>query len=723
MKPGIEALHEHLACSRCHVLGVPCILDDFERMSRIETRGDDQRLESQAQKQKRTPQMDEAERATLDRGQRGGHLLTLESAHQKDVNKFDDFYRRRSHITIQVELVGRQPSFGLALRGLKLNSEVSIDDLVDDDLARAMAAWTEREISLWLPFVPSLWSLRLTRRQSQPQSQSKSDVVALEILEVVQYAIAAQHMSQVETSHRRSITMAVKNQVEKHLGPLMLLTPGSYESAQALQLIAAFPVVFGDPGPIAGAAKRMTIASLSTTDVPFSNTTDVPFSNVDVDLESFVFFCSACIWDDIYAYGNTDYLVLHKSDWLFKEANITFFLDEVMGKEKWNGSRKERRERLGKVCVLLRALCMAYTAKAWSRSDLVDMNADDVTRARDLDACLEAWQADMGQFRARLDLCLGDPPGSEQISGFDDDDCRCRQRLLDWLIVESSALHLIVSAKVFRKAFKTNITPGYFRNLIEGVGVSDAIRTLTFKHGETRTDACETVLATMTRMAMIASEKQGSSGLSPDRELYPSILAAGYLLLSAMLAMDTFSFTVKFYRGMPRRADSWRLALGGAVRFAKGLTYNSIEDGGNAALSAKIVAGMLDTIAIWERALMTSHTSHGPKESATGSTGGSSSATIRSEVGEDTSAHSASSDTTLPVHKSVVDTSERAPSPGRPERNEWSSLATASGTDLGLWNTDELQAMMSDVFGQTDWGDVLPELDTGDLSLYSNSSS
>lgn len=55
------------------------------------------------------------------------------------------------------------------------------------------------------------------------------------------------------------------------------------------------------------------------------------------------------------------------------------------------------------------------------------------------------------------------------------------------------------------------------------------------------------------------------------------------------------------------------------------------------------------------------------------------------------------------------------------EPNEWSQFGTLSSSDgihATLWNTDTLQTMMNDVFGRTDWGDVLAELEGENLSMF-----
>lgn len=609
-----------------------------------------------------------------------------------------------------------------------------MEDLVDDGLSQAMSDWTEKEIVLWLPFVPSPWSVRLTRRQGQPQ-QSKVNLVALELLEVVQYAVAAQHMAQVDGPRRRSITMTAQSVVENRLGPLMLSSPSSVEAAQALQLLAAFPVVFGDPGPVAGIAKRMSLASQRTANLNYKFR-DGTFADIEADLESYVLFCSACVWDDVYSYASDDYYVFHKSDWLLKETKIIEHLEELSRRQTRRGregSAGERRRNLGKMCVLLRALCMAYAAKSWVSTDAIEMGGDPVARTQQLDVRLEAWQYDMSLFRARLEQHLGND-GQDQKSVADDGERRCRQRMLDWLIVESSTVHLTISAKVFVRACEADITPNYIRNLIFGIDVHDAVRLFSFKHGDPRMDACETVMATMTRMATLATE-QGARAQDKDHGLYPSALASGYLLQAATLAMDMFSTSLKFFKSMPRRADSWRLAFGGAVRFAESLTRTPIEEGGTAAASSKIVAGMLDIIAIWERALMASRVAGGatPSSSATAANGGRSVGTASSNDGRGVHQVPAPIATAAPPLSASTDYttggSSDTPATTAPplslfdslEPNEWSQFGTLPSSDgihATLWNTDTLQTMMNDVFGRTDWGDVLAELEGENLSVF-----
>ncbi|PWN94117.1 hypothetical protein FA10DRAFT_264697 [Acaromyces ingoldii] len=750
--PSAEPLIESLACTRCRAAEIPCILDDFDRAARIRIErnrqsnesggGDGSSAEHAQRRRRRTGRVEAAdgnedddaasERETdyADAAEIEEQQRRLARVHPEDVNRIEEYFARRRPVTILIELVSRQPRFGTALRNCRRDSmgsgaELQMDDVVDDDLSQVMSAWTEKEVVLWLPFIPSPWSLRLRRRQ-QRQAISKSDEASQRILETVQYAIAAQNMARIDDRLRRTITTTAQTIVEQCLGTLMLSSPSSAEDSMALQLLAAFPVIFGDPGPTACVAKRVAFLSQRTAGLNY-NASYGDDCDVVAEADPYILFCSACVWDGVYSYGNDDYLVYHKSDWFLKEKKIVQFLGDLSNQPR-EATVAERRRTLGKLCVLLRALCMTHIAKAWTSFDPIEKGGDPAERTAKLGKCLESWGEDMDLYRARVEHHIAIDVRAQDGDDHDDES-RCKQRIVDWLFLESAAAHLIISGKAFWRACEANFTPAYLRDLILGIDIHPSIKAFSHRHGDIRMDACDTVLSTMARMsaartAAMAGQETGAE----DSDLIPPLLASGYLLESAVLAMDMFSTCLKFFKGMPSRASSWQLSMNGAVRFTGSLNRVPIEEGGTAAASAKIVSGMLDIINIWKRALFSSRvgegaaTSAGPKDKGPANEDNQGAADASAPTTKAQPKPNAT-ETTVGSNESPGTTTTATSLLENFDDTDWSManpLASSTGGDFShmFLNTEALQGMMNDVFGRTEWGDVLKELEGGPSSLF-----
>lgn len=289
LDPSDEPLDEQQACARCHVMGMPCLLDDFDKVARIaierrkrsrigsshtgekwaeQGTGADQlrnppeidsspsirsastRSAAHSMMQLSTPSStamhltptaaatSHSDRSPLDAASTGPRT------HSDDLDEFKRFSLRSRPITLVSELAVRQPNFAsLApeLASLARESIIkpeSIDDLIDAQLSNHLSVWCEMHLQVWLPGLPAPSDIRRARRHGHPISAS------MRLLEAAQYLVAIQHSSSssAQALQRQTASVQLARMVELYLARCLLGSQRDLHAAQALELLSVFPL-------------------------------------------------------------------------------------------------------------------------------------------------------------------------------------------------------------------------------------------------------------------------------------------------------------------------------------------------------------------------------------------------------------------------------------------------------------------------------------------------
>lgn len=346
--------------------------------------------------------------------------------------------------------------------------------------------------------------------------------------------------------------------VQRHLAQLILSPVPELRTSLALELVAVFPPLASsveaiDPGLLAGMALRIATACKKA-------------AKDSDDTRARLQWCSACVWETCYTYGNDDLLWRAYRP---RDVPTPADVDDLLARL---GPKTAGASWTGQVAMLLR--CQGYAAIVQALADIsqIPCGTPESERLPKLRAILAGWEANARSMDARRRSLL-----SEAVT------------LNLWLEMEACQHHLLVSAVALNHATQTPFEPEYLYNLILGIGVTPELQKFVFKHGDERMDAGETLLVTMTNIADNAD----------TAFVFPALITCGYLLEAGMLTMDSHGTALKYWKAMPRRSESWILALRGALRL-----ISRVQETFVAPACVKIVTGMLDAIAIWKTAAL-----------------------------------------------------------------------------------------------------------------------
>ena len=682
--PSSDPVEPRRGCNRCQRLGQPCIFDDFSRATRV-------RLENKRRASNISPVTTstaapapdlELERhsPSVGSGTRGEPIASetttsIALKYPENVEEFRTYLPRRRPITIVSEMAASRSSFNSLWLNRPSNlGHVNLDNLVSDPACAQVTEWSQLHLRPWLPYLPDPLYARQQRRQRVAAGLAPAP--HLQLIEAGIYLIAARHLDATWGASRAETLAFLTDIILCDLSLILICCPADLQVIHALELMTAFPpqLTRVDPGTIAASAKRALLSYCGS----HSKQLTYPDPATPQELELTITAYNISAWDAACYFGVEDYFRSCKPQILLRQEKIEPFIQTCTRNDK--GPLRHLPPsvpRSGAVAAALRALLFANLSSSWLELGSVEIEAPESERLNHLSDIASDWDDKMEALSSHAEVMLDPVKRPEQLA-------------LQWLKTETSSCHLIFTGRLFFQADRAPFTPQCVSNLIRGHGVSSEMQAFAFKHGDSRTDACETALACLARI----NEDAGAGTL-----VIPTLLACGYALEAAVHAMDVHATTLKFWHGMPRRSESWRLALVGTFKLLKRIDPTSIEEGSIAQSSAQILSGILDLLTKWKMASR-KRKSRAKDNANTSQPSVAATANVDSNEGDGSTAEGS--------HHSIFTPSSDMSSSSAFLETPWEDWTEPFPSGVAPGSADEL---LFKLFGDSNWGNVLTGID------------
>lgn len=612
-EPSLEALKEGDACARCYVLGLPCILDDFDKIEKISSK---RRMKEIQGKQENEEQKEQKEQAVqvnqvnpIQNQEEQQLPIPVSSGSTPFPADFEDFKRynlRSRPITLLSEICIRQPSFANQSSSIAKQldrNKKSAYELIDDSLALQLSIWCQDHLLIWLPQLPYPIDIRRLRLEGRSLS------APTRILEAAQYVIALQHSTH-SLDNSRLLIGSLTRLIESLLSQSVLVSQRDIHAAQALELLSVFPIASSyltqftsdkarslEKTVLASASSR--IASVCRQEYQLLHFQDIdndPQRMSQREFELGIQWCSSAAWEFSHCMASDD--VIH-----FYGNRYTARIDQI--NDLLNFSRLNKTpgsKGLGQIFVLLRAHLMNGVLDIWTKlHDEIPFALSKVRRTPPrsikerldvLGKLLKEYEERCAQSKALRYTWLEFNPKAEA------------QLLLNWLDIEDLAYFIMITGRTLVYALQEDenasqlikFTPEYLHKMVIENASDELIRQFMFFHGDSRIDAGECLL-------MIASSI-ASLPLSFKHDLVlPTLTTCGFIIEACMLGMEMHGTTAKYWQTLPRRSSSWQTGMKSVIVLLRKINDVPEEEGGITRATSQIVKGMAEVISVWRRAI------------------------------------------------------------------------------------------------------------------------
>lgn len=678
-EPSTNPLKEGEACSRCFILGLPCILDDFEKIEKIASKRRKDELHKQ-KNQQTLPNESIPEIVYSEDHSSNSHNPTPSSTAAMFPTDLQDFKRytpRSRPITLVSEISVRQPNF--ATQSTPLHQEwdrnkESAYDLIDYALAARLSDWCENHLLVWLPELPVPSHVRRARLQRQDIS------VSIKILEAAQYLIALQHSSHT-VNHKQLLITSLTRMIESLLSQLILSSQRTLHAAQAMELLTVFPIASAyltpsDHGKVDSiemtvlASNANRIASICRQEYRSTQEQSEKESPMNaLEFRLGLQWCSSTAWEFSHCMGSDDVI-------RFWSNRYTPSTEDVVGLLQYLRSHPTGGMRgLGQIFVLLRAHLVAIVIETWQ--ELHEQTPFAHSRVRRIpERSIKERLTILGKIlKDYEEKC--EQSKALRYTWLESNRIPEAQLVLNWLDLEGLAFFLMISGRTLYYALQEDenadetlqFTPEFLYRMITGKASNDLIREFVFYHGDNRIDTGESVL-------MVAASF-GSLHFSSQRDLVvPTLATCGYIMEACMLGMEAHGTSARYWQALPRRSTSWQTGIKGTIKMLQSVRDVPEEQGGITSTISRILAGMAEVIGVWRRAITKARISQSSMQDQT--------PTTHAEYNSETSP---SIDLVGGIDVSIP------------------PLAT-DGTEVL-----SLDQLLRDLFGSTDWLDVLPSVE------------
>lgn len=698
ISPSSDPLREDEACSRCFILGLPCILDDFEKIEKIASKRRKSGLQQQQQQQQMSTIPSSHQSSINHQSIDSYHHISSSSPSSgppmfpTDLQEFKRYTPRSRPITLVSEISLRQPNF--AIQSFRIAQEwekvtLSVYELVDDTLALDLSNWCESHLLIWLPGLPVPNQIHKSRLLGQPLS------APLKLLEVAQYAIAVQHSSKTFYNAPLLIT-SLTRKVESLLSLCILSSQKDLHSAQAMELLAVFPIASAYFTPSDHGRKRsLEMTSLTSDANRIASICRNEYRSIQEQTEQHkrpstmnarqfelgLQWCSSTAWDFSQCVGSDDLIQVYGHRYT---PNLN--LDEVSDLLQYVRSNPATGSKgLGQMFVLLRAHLVAGVIEAW-----VKLNEESPFGLSKIRRMPER------SIQERLKILGGILNGLEErcaqskalrYSWLESNRMDEAKVILNWLDLEELAFFLMISARTLFFALQEDenaesvlqFTPDYLYKMINQEASNEFIRKFIFHHGDYRIDAAESIL-------MIASSLSSFSFSNRNDLIVPTLTTCGYIMEACMLGMEVHGTNARYWHSLPRKSMSWQNGMNGCINLLERIKDVPEEEGGITSTIERIIAGMIEVIGIWRRAITRTMISQHELQHQTPNVDQNNNQT-NSHQNNNHDDDQNSQDRVGGIDVSIP------------------PLATDEGEVLSL---DQL---LRDLFGSTDWLDVLPSVE------------
>lgn len=674
IEPSTNPVKEEEACSRCFILGLPCILDDFEKIEKIASKRRKDSIQRQQKEQHYITPTESVPNEAFSAHQ--SHTPTPSSGpptFPADLQEFKRYTPRSRPITLVSELSIRQPNFAAQSNALAQEWDrygKSSYELIDDTLAHRLSVWCEEHLLIWLPQLPNPDHVRRARLQGQHLS------APIRVLEAAQYLIALQHSSQQVIGKQLLIT-SLTRKIESLLSQLIFTSQRDLHAAQAMELLTVFPIASAfltqsDHGKVrslemavlAGNAYR--IASICKQEYQSKEGENRTMNEREFEIG--LQWCSSATWEFSHCMGSDDVIRF----WGNRNHPSIDYVGSLLQYLRLHLTITTKG--LGQLFVLLRAHLMAITTETWQKlrkeapfvHTRVRRSPERTNKERleVLGKILKEFEEDCEQSKALRYTWLESHRLPEA------------QLVLNWLDLEGLAFFLMISGCTLYYALQEDenadeviqFTPDFLYKMISGKASNELIREFVFYHGDNRIDTGESIL-------MVASSL-ASLQFSPQRDLVvPTLTTCGYIMEACMLGMEMHGTSARYWQTLPRRSTSWQTGIKGSIAMLKKIKDVPEEQGGITTTISRIIGGMAEVIGVWRRAITKARISQSSLKDQT-----------PSQIDENTECSQ--------------------------------NLELVGGIDVSIppLITDEeevlsLDQLLQDLFGSTDWLDVLPSVE------------
>lgn len=620
IEPSSNPVKEEDACSRCFILGLPCILDDFDKIGKIESKRRRDIMQKQQKGQQQEQYFITPNETTPNLAMRAhqSHTPTPSSGpptFPTDLQEFKRYTPRSRPITLVSELSIRQPNFASQSNALAQAWDrygKSAYELIDNTLAHRLSIWCEEHLLIWLPELPDLDHVRRARLRGQHLS------APIRVLEAAQYLIALQHSSQPAIDKQLLIT-SLTRKIESLLSQLIFSSQRDLHAAQAMELLTVFPIasaffIQSDQGKVR--SLEMTVLSgnayriASICKQEYHSTAGESCTMNEREFKIGLQWCSSATWEFSHCMGSDDVIRF----WGNRNYPRLDYVGSLLQYLKLNSTTTKKG--LGQLFILLRAHLMAITTETWQKlrkeapfvHTKVRRNPERTIKERleVLGKILKKFEEDCEQSKALRYTWLE----SHQLPE--------AQLVLTWLDLEGLAFFLMISGCTLYYALQEDenadeviqFTPEFLYKMINGKASNDLIREFVFYHGDNRIDTGESIL-------MVASSF-ASLQLSPQCDLVvPTLTTCGYIMEACMLGMEIHGTSAKYWQALPRRSTSWQTGFKGTIAMLKKIKDVPEEQGGITTTISRIIGGMTEVIGVWRRAITKSRISQSSMQDQT----------------------------------------------------------------------------------------------------------
>lgn len=532
--------------------------------------------------------------------------MSKEPIYPEAVQSWDKFATRRRPLTLLAELVTRIPDFKSQCWAIPGAHDVT--EIIDQRQCQTLDRWCATYLVAWLPLLPQPAGVRAAR-------QTKADEV-LHYIEAHQYGVAIQHgpFTELRTRHLPRLRALLAR-----LLPSVLMTSASTDLniTCAMELVAAFPIAYVSTSSASGCRRLTDVVSFAAlarraatvykvrhlqarglTATQSRTGLDWPAclqlaDSVGPSQEVELAWISACSWDFAHSMAS-DAL-----PWHFPLPDLPSMQQVERALEGLQKRDKGNPRYLGMLFVLLRAMALTHMREAWTA--LLTCSRPDGSSEADVDELMAYLRSTLDKFELgrrsvevrRLDH-LGSMPPSSIVS-----------TIRSWLNMEASEHHALMMGASIRLAVQLGrpmiiqeVTPGDIAELFRDNGFFPSVRKLIVHVVDIRIEMAERILVEFGSIAMDNKMQE---------VVLPVLSASAYVMVAALIAIEQFAVSLKFFRILPR-FEAWARTVRSALLTMSELQDVDIAQGGIAATCALVLQGMVNTLNKWKHAYLHPHT-------------------------------------------------------------------------------------------------------------------